>query len=468
MHQSQVQPIQSNESATRFEADNWAASYARRLLQQLGYENPRLPSAERIHPARRAANCGLMALTGQAAGAPQLCPAPVASCADGVMLALRALAPGHIALHALQGAQLLTERAGILGLSRNGSTAPGGSCRLLAASDGRLAVNLARDEDWRMLPAWLQCDAVGGAPESWQSLEAVVATRLLDELLARGRLMGLAVAPQSYPQETHHWFDVITSGPRVKADLRARPPLVVDLSSLWAGPLCGHLLQLLGARVIKVESVGRADGARAGNRDFYELLNQGKECLSLDLNSHAGRLQLQQLLTYADIVIESARPRGLQQMGIVAEDWVARQPGLTWISITAYGRCGEAADWVGFGDDVAVAAGLSGLMAILNNESMFVGDAPADPLTGLHAALAAWHGYSTGGGKLISLALRDVTAHCAGFGLPDGIDAIRNRHQAWSQLIDHRDIQLPQPRRSARTARPPGADNTVLFNEFNL
>ena len=39
-------------------------------------------------------------------------------------------------------------------------------------------------------------------------------------------------------------------------------PLVVDLSALWAGPLCAHLLGLAGARVVKVESLGRPDGAR--------------------------------------------------------------------------------------------------------------------------------------------------------------------------------------------------------------
>ena len=44
----------------------------------------------------------------------------------------------------------------------------------------------------------------------------------------------------------------------------AAPPRIVDLSALWAGPLCAHLLQLAGASVVKLESTRRPDGARFG------------------------------------------------------------------------------------------------------------------------------------------------------------------------------------------------------------
>jgi len=47
----------------------------------------------------------------------------------------------------------------------------------------------------------------------------------------------------------------------------ADSPLAIDLSSLWAGPLCGQLLRQTGARVIKVESAAalraRLQGAGA-------------------------------------------------------------------------------------------------------------------------------------------------------------------------------------------------------------
>ena len=42
--------------------------------------------------------------------------------------------------------------------------------------------------------------------------------------------------------------------------------LVADLSSMWAGPLCGQLLARAGATVVKVETRGRPDGTAPGRR----------------------------------------------------------------------------------------------------------------------------------------------------------------------------------------------------------
>ena len=92
-------------------------------------------------------------------------------------------------------------------------------------------------------------------------------------------------------------------------------PLVVDLSALWAGPLCGHLLHLCGADVIKVESDTRPDGARFGNAAFFGLLNQGKRSVGLDLTRHEGRKTLRQLIDRADVVIESSRPESAAPNG---------------------------------------------------------------------------------------------------------------------------------------------------------
>ena len=93
---------------------------------------------------------------------------------------------------------------------------------------------------------------------------------------------------------------------------------VVDLGALWAAPLCAQLLQEMGSRVIKVESSARPDGARAGPSHFFDLMNAGKESVALDLRTATGRSALNDLLIAADIVIESSRPRALEQMGIFA------------------------------------------------------------------------------------------------------------------------------------------------------
>ncbi|MGH8453859.1 MAG: CoA transferase [Nevskiales bacterium] len=213
-----------------------------------------------------------------------------------------------------------------------------------------------------------------------------------------------------------------------------RAPLIVDLASLWAGPLCSRLLQRMGAEVIKLESTQRPDGARNGPAAFFDLLNVGKRTVTLDFSSAQGRDQLRALLGRADIVIEGSRPRALRQLGIHAETLIEENPGLNWISISGYGRGEPQENWIAYGDDAAVAAGLSHVQYQATGQRMIVGDAIADPLTGLHAALAAWASWLGGGGRLISLALRDVVNHCLRFDLPDSAAAIRSRQLEWAAL----------------------------------
>jgi len=50
-------------------------------------------------------------------------------------------------------------------------------------------------------------------------------------------------------------------------------------------PLCGRVLSLLGARVVKVESLSRPDGARGGPPAFYHLMNGGKESVAIDFRT---------------------------------------------------------------------------------------------------------------------------------------------------------------------------------------
>lgn len=335
---------------------------------------------------------------------------PLSYWADRALIRLAAVSRARD-LQALTGTQLMLERAHLLGLSFQDGVAPGGACRLLRARDGAIALNLPRAEDWELLPAWLEVAAT--TPHSWQAIIPLVAQRSSRTLLERARLLGLAAAVaedgRRQPTDPEPWQ---AHGPPLGTVARRpaplRPPRVVDLSGLWAGPLCAHLLWLCGAEVIKVESLQRPDGARLGNRHFYALLNQGKRSVALDLSVSHGPAQLRRLIAGADIVIESSRPRALRQLDVVAEVLMRSQPRLTWISITGYGRQEPEANWVAYGDDAGVAAGLSRVMHRATGRYQFAGDAIADPLTGIQAALAAWLSYASGGGRLIELALTRV------------------------------------------------------------
>jgi crotonobetainyl-CoA:carnitine CoA-transferase CaiB-like acyl-CoA transferase len=134
----------------------------------------------------------------------------------------------------------------------------------------------------------------------------------------------------------------------------------------------------------------------------------------VDLDGPAGIDELRRLVDAADVVIESARPRALEHLGIHAPAVVARRPGVTWVSITGYGRRDgepESAGRVAFGDDAAVAGGL---VAYDDHDApVFCGDAIADPLTGLYAALAVLASRHIGGGHLLDVAMRAVATHVA-------------------------------------------------------
>ena len=412
--------------------------------------------------ARRWAESGLLWLTGPPNGAPVMPSVALPLVADRALADLAALAPAG-AFSGLGGAELLAERAAAYGFTRRGRTSAGGACRLLEARGGWLAVNLPRDDDARMLAAWLEDDALASAAApltdaTWRALVARIAASSRDECVARARLLGLAVAPADPPRNAPaSWRRIALRGVSVPPRSHAHAaPLVLDLSSLWAGPLAARLLRLAGARVIKLESTQRPDGARLGNARFYDLLNAGKQSVALDFGEHGDRGRLAQLLARADIVIESSRPRALAQLGVDAARWLHARPGRVWLSLTGYGRSEPTAEWVAFGDDAAAAAGLCWCVA--SEAPLFVGDAIADPLAGLHGALAALACWRSGESALLDISLRDVTAWAIAQG-----ESPRPGERALLNATPPRLSGAP-----ANTAATLGADTAAVLREFGI
>ena len=389
-----------------------AARFARALLGSLGLEIELPAHRDPTSPALDWALSGAMALTGEADGPPRFACGPLASAARAAGMALEALAPAR-GFGSLDAPALLGERAALFGFSRRGAVSCGGSAHLLPARDGALVVNLPREADWHLLEAWLEVDLPNlEATRDWSAVARSLATRDAEPLVLRGREIGLAVAPAlrtPAPPTVPFHLELESRAP-ASAQRAERRPRVLDLSTLWAGPLAGSLLATAGFSVLKVESPQRPDGARQGERAFFDLLNADKQASALDLTRAREREIFARLLESADIVLESARPRALAQLGFDARAWVSARPGRLWASITGYGREHE---WIAFGDDAAVAAGLSFDPGPAPSPARFCGDAIADPLTGLTAAVAIAALHAQGRGGLLSLSLVDVAAHAA-------------------------------------------------------
>ncbi|GAA0617696.1 CoA transferase [Sporichthya brevicatena] len=327
---------------------------------------------------------GVAFLTGRQEGPPLVPPGTAASLARELGAQLAAVGVE------VDGAALLAERAAFTGGRRRGAISVGGSCRLLPTADGWAAVSCARPDDPLLLGA-----LVGGElpVDPWPAVTDWLATHSGADLAERAALLGVAAAPVP---------PLLPRGAPVEDDGRARPAaevagrLVVDFSALWAGPLCAHLLGLAGARVVKVETPTRPDGARYGNADFYRLLHAGHRSVVADPHDRDGRRFLTALVEAADVVIEASRPRALASWGLTPEG-----TGATWVSLTAAGR---ASNRVGFGDDVAAGAGLVAWDA---GRPVFVGDAIADPLAGLTAAVRA---VTAAPGELVEIDMTAVVA----------------------------------------------------------
>ena len=305
--------------------------------------------------------------------------------------------------HDVATIELLGERAALMGLARRSPLSAGGACRLLPTRDGWFAISLARPSDHELVPALVE--DVDAAVAPWQHVEHWLRRTDAVDAEARTTLLGLAAAsvPSAPPEPARGLVVPVLGAPRTR---HGNAPLVVDLSSLWAGPLCAQLLHRAGARVITVESRSRPDGARRGSSQFYELLHHGHESVVLDFSSEFDVLEA--LLGTADVVIEASRPRALAQLGIDPLDYVAA--GTIWVSVTAYGRDGDAGMRVGFGDDVAAGAGL---VVFDEAQPCFAGDALADPLTGVSAAAAAMLALRGEHGCLLDVSMHDVAAAAA-------------------------------------------------------
>ena len=401
------------------------------------------------------ANCGAMSLTGRVDGPPLVRPAGlvVAATSAAVDLAAMTRRLGHEV--AVDGPALLAERAACAGFHRRGSVSVGGAARFERCGDGWVVLNLPRPEDVAALPALVEAAV---EPDDWETLRRELRRRSAAELVQRGRLLGLAIArPDERPQPPTPGQELHRGAAR---SVRARP-VVLDFSSLWAGPLASSFLADAGARVIKVEGRGRPDGARSGPAAFYDLLNAGKETITIDFGDRSDQALLRRMVAAADLVIEASRPRALAAVGLDPSA-VVDASATSWLSITGHGRIDDP-DRVGFGDDAAVAGGL---WTTDPAGPMFVADAVADPLSGLAAAAMAAELLADERASAIEVPL----SRAAAWAQRHPIDApVESEGDGWVVALpgERLDVAAPTVARFRGEAAPLDAHGAPLRAEFS-
>ncbi len=195
--------------------------------------------------------------------------------------------------------------------------------------------------------------------------------------------------------------------------------VVLDLSQILAGPVCGMMLADMGADVIKVEKPDGGDDNRRAGPPFiggqgagFMAANRNKRSLALNLRDESGRQVFERLLERADVLVENFRPGVMERLGIGYERLSKLKPSLIYCSISGHGGTGPYKDRGGFD---LIAQGMSGLMSITgvpDGPPVKVGVPITDISAGILAAngvLCAYiHAQRTGQGQLVDTSLLEA------------------------------------------------------------
>ncbi len=111
---------------------------------------------------------------------------------------------------------------------------------------------------------------------------------------------------------------------------------MLDLATLFAGPLAATLLGDFGADVVKVEHPRKPDPSRGhgpskdGVGLWWKVLGRNKRTVTLDLSTPGGRDILLRLVRTADVVVENFRPGTLEKWDLGWPELSAANPGWCW------------------------------------------------------------------------------------------------------------------------------------------
>lgn len=145
--------------------------------------------------------------------------------------------------------------------------------------------------------------------------------------------------------------------------------LVIDFTHVLAGPACAYYLGLLGADVIKVESVTKGDAIRHrggtdaqaaadGMSTSYLTQGGGKRSIALDLETAEGRERFHALLARADVLVENHVPHTMRALELDEDSVAARHPHLIHCAMTGYGRGGPQENTAAYDVNIQAACGL--------------------------------------------------------------------------------------------------------------
>ena len=226
---------------------------------------------------------------------------------------------------------------------------------------------------------------------------------------------------------------------------------VADFSHLLPGPFCARRLQLLGAKVVKIELPHWRDPARR-EAALFKALHAGQRRLVLDFSSEEGRRELDLLLGRTDVLIEGFRPGLMDRLGLGEAALRRRFPRLIYCSITGRGRRGPRVS----GHDLNYQALAGSLGRPPRRPSVPVADLAAAWDAASRIAAALYRRERTGRGAFIDVSMVEAARAASVGGLGDRL----GRHPFYS-LYETKDggwlsVAALEPRYSQELLRQVG------------
>ncbi|MCO4763007.1 MAG: CoA transferase [Myxococcales bacterium] len=219
---------------------------------------------------------------------------------------------------------------------------------------------------------------------------------------------------------------------------------ILDFTGLYPGPLATMLLADLGAEVTRVDAPGRPDLLRFlpphgpdGEGAMYRTVGRNKRSIVLDLKRPEAAGVIGRLVETHDIVVEQFRPGVMDRLGVGYAQLKARQPGLIFCSISAFGQTGPLAQRPGHDINFVALAGLSHHLGRASGGPVPLGTLVGDVGGGTWGAVtgiltAVIHRMKTGEGQRVDISMTDgallMNAMAATEALAAGTDTAPEGH----------------------------------------
>jgi crotonobetainyl-CoA:carnitine CoA-transferase CaiB-like acyl-CoA transferase len=201
---------------------------------------------------------------------------------------------------------------------------------------------------------------------------------------------------------------------------------IVDLMWAVAGPTATRVFADHGATIVRVESPTRIDASRTlrpfrGGRPsaegsaLFHTLNAGKQMLTLDLASEAGREVFWDLVRWADVLAESYAPQVMGKLGFSYEKLASVNPGLIVLSTSLMGKTGPLNTYGGYGNMASAWCGFYEVAGWPDRDPAGPWGAYTDFIGARYNAIAVLaaleHRKRTGEGQQIDLAQAEASIH---------------------------------------------------------